>query len=404
MHIRRLMPYLLLVVLLPVVFIGGYVLGQAEIAPLQLTGPAATTPESAQESFRPFWEVWQILQADYFSQPIDNDILTEGAIDGMLAVLDDPNTRYLSPEEEESNRLNFEGEFEGIGAEVTIENDAIVVVAPFEGSPAALAGIKPGDILRQADSIELTGMDLGEAAKLVRGPAGSTVHLVIERDGSTFELEVVRDAINIPSVRGEVLDDGIAYIRLSRFSSDTVDELEQVLKGILSEDPIGMILDLRSNPGGGLSTAVDIADHFLDEGPILVERFGNGEEIHFSAEKEGLVQEIPLVLLIDEGSASASEVVAGSIQDRGRGTLIGNTSFGKGTVQTWHQLSNDGGLRVTVARWLTPNGTWVHGDGLVPDITIVPDESDEAIQEDVQLQAAIDHLLGRPGVDSEGDG
>ncbi len=200
------------------------------------------------------------------------------------------------------------------------------------------------------------------------------------------------------------MDEGIAYIRLSRFSSDTVQELEKTLQGILSEDPIGMILDLRSNPGGGLSTAIDIADHFLDEGPILVERFGNGEEIRFSADDEGLVQEIPLVVLIDEGSASASEVVAGSIQDRGRGTLIGNTSFGKGTVQTWHQLSNEGGLRVTVARWLTPDGTWVHGDGLVPDITIVFEETDVAFQEDVQLQAAIDYLMGRPVVGSENDG
>jgi len=404
MRRRRLLPYLLLALLLPTVFVGGYILGQSEIAPLQLTGPAADTPAAAQESFRPFWEVWQILQTDYFSQPIDNDILTEGAIDGMLAVLDDPNTRYLSPEEEESNRLNFEGEFEGIGAEVTIVDDAIVIVAPFEGSPAAKAGIKPGDILREADGVELTGMDLGDAAELVRGPAGSTVHLVVERNSSTFEMDVVRDAIDIPSVRGEVLDEGIAYIRLSRFSSDTVQELEKTLHGILAEDPVGMILDLRSNPGGGLSTAVDIADHFLDEGPILVERFGNGKEIRFSADDEGLVQEIPLVVLIDEGSASASEVVAGSIQDRGRGTLIGDTSFGKGTVQTWHLLSNEGGLRVTVARWLTPAGTWVHGDGLVPDITIDLGESDVASQDDVQLQAAIDYLLGKPVVDSDSDG
>jgi carboxyl-terminal processing protease len=164
----------------------------------------------------------------------------------------------------------------------------------------------------------------------------------------------------------------------------------------MASEPTGLILDLRNNPGGGLSTAVDIADHFLGEGPILIERFGNGTESLFAADEKGLAQNVPLVVLINEGSASASEVVAGAIHDRERGVLIGAKSFGKGTVQTWRRLSNNGGLRVTVARWLTPDGTWVDNEGLTPDITVSIPESEEGVLIDTQLQRAIEYLLGQP--------
>ena len=401
------MPYRRLVIILIVIlvtlgaFSSGYLLGQSEIAPIGIIGPASLTPSEARESFRPFWETWQILNDDFFDQPLNNDLLAESAIDGMIASLEDPNTRYLSPAEEEAARINLRGSFEGIGAEVTDENGSITIVAAYEGSPAAGAGLKSGDILRQADGVDLTGMIIGEVADLVRGPAGTAVHLTIERDGSLFDVDIIRDKIRIPSVRSELLDEGLAYIRLSRFSDTTTQEFEENLDSLMASEPIGLILDLRSNPGGGLSTAVDIADHLLGEGPILIERFGNGAESLFAADEKGLAQDVPLVVLINEGSASASEVVAGAIRDRERGILIGAKSFGKGTVQTWRRLSNGGGLRVTVARWLTPDGTWVNDDGLTPDIAVSNPGSEEGVLIDVQLQRAIEYLLGQSALNNK---
>jgi carboxyl-terminal processing protease len=217
------------------------------------------------------------------------------------------------------------------------------------------------------------------------------VVLGIERDGELFEVEIERDIIRVPSVRGEMLEDGLAYVRLTQFGTQTDEELEELLNTLMAQNPQGMILDMRRNPGGSLDTAVNIADQFLGDGRILLERFGDGRETEFESTDKGLAEDIPLVVLIDEGSASASEVLAGAIQDRGRGTLIGQLSFGKGTVQTWQELSNGGGVRITTARWLTPDENWVHGEGLSPDYYIPLTESEE----DDQLEAAVDFLLGK---------
>lgn len=390
---RQIFRYTTLILLILIFFSGGYLLGQSSIAPIQLVGPAIDTPTEVQQSFRPFWETWEFIHEEYFDQPVDDEALIEGAIEGMLATLDDPNTIYLSPEHEQAARHALEGNLEGIGAEVTSENGQIIIVAPYEGSPAEAAGLRQGDILRQADGVDLTGMDVADAAALIRGPAGTTVLLSVEREGEVLEVEVERDVINIPSVRGEIIEDSIAYVRLSRFANNTTDNLSDVLDDLLEQEPKGLILDLRSNPGGTLTSAVSVADQFLPEGPILVERFGNGNEKVFEAEDRGLAQDLPMVVLIDGGSASASEVVAGAIRDRDRGTLVGATSFGKGTVQTWKQLSNGGGVRITIARWITPDGDWVHEQGLEPDISVsLPDQTNGEFT-DTQLQAAVNYLL-----------
>jgi carboxyl-terminal processing protease len=382
---------------LPLAFAGGYWLGQSPLAPIALYGPATDTPQPAREAFAPFWEVWELAHRSYYQQPLDEGILAQGAIDGMLAALDDPYTRYLPPEAEAAARQSMEGEVEGIGAEVTEEDGFVVIVSPFEGSPAERAGLAPGDILLAADGVELTGLGVAEAAEIVRGPAGTPVTLLVEREGEQFEVTVVRDIIRIPSVRGEMLDEGIAYLRLSRFANNTTDELTALLEELFAQEPRGLILDLRRNPGGGLDSAVNVADEFLPAGPILIERFGDGRERLFEATDDGLAEEIPLVVLVDEGSASASEVLAGALRDRDRAVIIGVTSFGKGTVQTWASLSNGGGVRITVARWLTPEGAWVHDQGLTPDYVIhAPDEPVEEIAQDPQVRAAIDYLAGRP--------
>jgi carboxyl-terminal processing protease len=376
-----------------VIFAGGYILGQSPNAPVQAFRATAVAAGDAQ--FEPLWEVWDLVHERYLRQPVDDTVLIEGAIDGMLATLEDPHTRYLSPQDQLAAQESMDGEFQGIGAEVEDVDGAITVVSPIDGSPAQAAGIQPGDILREADGIALTGMDVTEAAGLVRGPAGTTVSLVIERDGELLNVDIVRDVIKLATVRGEILEEGIAYVRLSRFGNNTDTELADLLPELLADNPSGLILDLRRNPGGALDTTVEIADQFLSEGLVLVERFGDGETRPFEVDNDGLAQDIPMVVLIDEGSASASEVLAGAIQDRGRGILIGQISFGKGTVQTWHTLSNDGGVRVTIAEWLTPAESSIDQVGLTPDYYIPLPELIEGVEfEDTQLQAAIDFLQG----------
>ncbi len=376
-----------------IAFTSGYLLGQSPVAPVNLFGLVNGRSLSNPDDIKAFWEVWDLIHTRYLRQPVDDAALMDGAINGMLETLGDPHTRYLSPADQEAAEQSMSGEFQGIGAEVENVDGAITVVSPIDGSPAQAAGLQPGDILREADGVPLTGMDISEAAALVRGPAGTTVRLLIERDGETFAVNITRDVIKLPSARGEMLAEGIAYIRLSRFANNTDQELQDILTDLLAQNPTGIILDLRRNPGGALDTTVNIADQFLPEGVTLVERFGDSREQEFQSSDKGLAEDIPLVVLIDEGSASAAEVLAGAIQDRGRGILIGNTSFGKGTVQTWQTLANDGGVRITIAEWLTPAKASINETGLTPDyfIPLDPDNPDK----DAQLQAAINYLLGK---------
>jgi carboxyl-terminal processing protease len=375
-------------------FVSGYSLGQSPYAPLHLFGPRLDTPAEARASFAPLWEVWQLLPRGLFDEPFTNDDLAEGAINGMLAVLNDANTRYLSPEEEEAAREGFAGALQGIGAEVTMVDDRVVIVSPLEGSPAEAAGLRPGDALLEADGVSLEGMDITAAVAYVRGPAGTSVNLLVERDGEQFRVDIVRDIIRIPSVRGEMLPEGLAYIRLNRFGQNTAEELQTILADLLAQEPDGLILDLRRNPGGSLEVAIAVADEFLDSGLVLIERSAQRGEERYESTNSGQAQTIPMAVLIDEGTASASELLAGAMQDRNRAIVIGVTSFGKGTVQTWYPLSNDGGVRITTARWLTPNGRWVSPDGLEPDMIVALPESveNEEDWEDTQLEAAIEYL------------
>lgn len=376
-----------------ILFAASYMMGASNWPLSQLGLASSRVPPEAEEVFDPFWEVWNLVNSQYFDQPLEAENLMEGAIEGMLARLDDPNTRYLEPAVEESARDSMEGEIQGIGVLVEMVDEQITVVSPFEGSPAERAGIRPGDVLLEADGVDLVGMDLSEAASLIRGPAGTEVQLVILRGEETIDFSVTRDVVEIPSVRGEMLEGSLAYVRLSRFGNRTPEELSDVLEDLLSHNPRGMILDLRNNPGGGLDSSVEIADAFLEEGVVLIEEFGTGRERVFRSSDSGMAEDIPLVVLINEGSASASEVLAGAIRDQERGVLIGSTTFGKGTVQTWHALSNGGGVRITTARWITPDGVWVNETGIMPDVVVPSPESPPAdLSDDAQLQAAIEQL------------
>jgi carboxyl-terminal processing protease len=396
----RLLTIVLALFAIIIIFNAGYVLGQSPVAPYRVFPSSYPTGEMAR-AFAPFWEALDTVQTRYYRQPIDQEQLVEGAISGMLETLDDPYSFYLSPSDEEAEREGFDGEIQGIGVEVSEDDGDIVVIAPIDGSPAAEAGLVPGDILRQADGTELTGMTVMEAAQIVRGPKGTEVILLIERDGETFEVAVVRDVIEIASVYGEMLEENIAYIRLSQFGLRSDEEMADALEELMAEEPQGLILDLRRNPGGSLDTVVDIADEFLPEGVVLVQEFSGESQVQYEADDGGLAEEIPMVVLIDEGSASAAEVLAGAIQDYDRGVLIGQTSFGKGTVQTWEPLSNGGGLRLTIARWLTPNGGWVNEQGLNPDYRVdLPTFAPGQDFGDMQLNAAVNYLLGEPVLES----
>jgi carboxyl-terminal processing protease len=376
-------------------FFLGYLTGQAPGAPIQFFNRVALD-EATAVTMQPFLEVWDLVQNEYFEQPVDQERLVEGAINGMLTTLDDQHTVYLSPEEQEMATRSFSGEYTGIGAEVESVDGNITIVSPIDGSPAQAADLRPGDILRAADGVVLTGMDVTEAAALVRGEAGTAVLLTIERAGEQFDIEIIRDVVKLVSASGRMLDNNIAYLRLSRFAEQTDEEMNAVLEELLANNPEGLVLDLRRNPGGALDTTVKIADQFLADGTALIERFGDGEERIFTTNDGDSVEEIPLVVLIDEGSASASEVLAGAIQDRERAILIGQTSYGKGTVQTWRTLSNEGGIRLTIAQWLTPNDVSIHKAGLTPDFFIPMAEPIEGEAfTDTQLQAAIDYLLGK---------
>ncbi len=374
-------------------FAAGYAL-----ATWQASAPArqANTPDSLAQTFAPFWETWNLVHEEYYRQPVSDTLLVRGAIQGMLQSLGDAHTGYMPPSQFNIATSDIQGELEGIGAEVDSRNGELTIVAPLPDSPAEKAGLQPGDVIVTVDGREVTGMPLLDAIMLVRGPAGTTVHLEVRRTGQDrlLQFDIVRARIQIASVTSRLLEGGYAYVRISTFGDRTTEELRQALQTLLAQNPKGLILDLRGNPGGNLYTALDVASQFIKDGPIMIEEWGDGRRKTFSADGRGLATGIPLTVLVDQGSASASEIVAGAIQDRGRGRLVGEKTFGKGTVQDWRALDEgrNGGVRITIARWLTPNGRWVHEAGLTPDILVSRSPEDVQAGRDPQLEAALNAL------------
>jgi carboxyl-terminal processing protease len=374
-------------------FAGGYAL-----ATWRASDPAraANTPGNLSQTFAPFWETWNLVHDEYYQQPVSDTLLVQGAIKGMLESLQDAHTGYMPPVQFNLATSDIQGQLEGIGAEVDSRDGELTIVSPLPDSPAERAGLQPGDVILTVNGREVTGMPLLDAVMLVRGPAGTTVHLEVRREGQDqlLEYDLVRAKITLASVTSRMLEDNYAYVRISTFGDRTTEELKEALKKLLDQNPKGLILDLRGNPGGNLYTALDVASQFIHSGPIMIEEWGDGRRKTFNADGGGLATDIPLTVLIDQGSASASEIVAGAIQDQGRGTLVGETSFGKGTVQDWHALDegHNGGVRITIARWLTPNGRWVHETGLTPDVAATRNVEDVQAGRDPQLQAALEHL------------
>jgi len=336
-----------------------------------------------------------LIQQDYYGELPTEAEMTYGAIRGAVKTLDDPYTAFIEPETAAIRREDQSGAFEGIGAYVSTEGGRPFIVSTFEDQPAEKAGLRRGDIILQIDDTSTENMSMYDAVALIRGPAGTSVRLTIFREGQEpFEVEVTRARIDIPVVESEMREDGIAYVQLFDFSTDASLKLNETIQEMLAQDAQGLVLDLRGNPGGWLHEAVLTAGLFLPEDElVLIERLKDGTERPFRTSEEPTVPDIPMVVLVDGGSASASEIVAGALQDYGRATLIGEKTFGKGSVQIPHELSNGAELRVTIARWFTPNDRAIHGEGLEPDITVELSAEDLDAELDPQLDRAVQYLL-----------
>ncbi|MCL4270308.1 MAG: S41 family peptidase [Anaerolineales bacterium] len=358
----------------------------------------SATPEEMQALFAPFWEAWNLVHENYVDQPVDDVALMRGAISGMMEALGDQHSSYMNPEDYEQANSSLEGEYEGIGAYVDTTTDYLTITSPIPGSPAEEAGLLPGDQVVAIDGEDMTGIDAELARLRVLGPAGSTVHLTVFREGEDglLEFDIVRAKITIASATGEMLDNDIAYIQVTTFGSKTMPELEAALKDLMAQNPKGIILDMRNNGGGYLQTAVEVTSQFVDEGVVLYEQYGDGRRTTYDVLPGGMATDptIPMVVLINEGSASASEIVAGALQDLGRAKLVGTVSYGKGSVQNWIPLSGDNGaVRVTIAKWLTPNEKTIHEIGLTPDYPVELTPEDREADRDPQLDEAIKILM-----------
>ena len=367
------------------------------------------TPADEGEMFQPFWDTYRAVTDRYAGGDVDRKAIVEGAIKGMIGALDDPYSQYLTSEEFKASLQGISGEFEGIGATIgTVDAGGatsgcadlgpacrMVIVAPIRDAPAEKAGLLPGDVITHIDGVTVDGQTLEAARMKVRGPKGTPVVLTIERNGEApRDIEVVRAVIVSPEVVSEDLADGsVGYIRLSGFSDHAAEQFDDAVAEDVAAGRKKLIVDLRGNPGGYVTAARDIASQFLADGAIFWEEDADGALVETAAKAGGAAVDagIDVAVLVDGGSASASEIVAGALHDRDRATLVGTKTFGKGTVQQWTQLEDDrGGFRLTIAKWLTPDKTWIHGKGITPDVVV--DEQPTKPGDDPVLDAALEAL------------
>ena len=387
-------------------FMSGYLLGQR-------TAEQPGTPAALADEFQPFWDTYRTIEQRYAGGKIDEQALVRGAIKGMVDGLGDPYSAYLTPEQYQTGLQDLSGQFEGVGAEIGTRDSAgatstcstlgpdchLIVVSPIEGSPAETAGLKAGDAILAVDGSALDGLTVDAARDRVRGPKDTTVVLTILRDNKApFDVSIVRGVIAQREVIDKVLAGGaVGYIRVTGFSDNSAAQFHAAVKSDVAAGRKEVILDLRGNPGGYVTAARSIASEFLASGPLFWEETADGTQTETDASTDpattGAATDpaIHLVVLIDGGSASASEIVAGALHDRGRATIVGQTSFGKGTVQQWIELPKTGALKLTIAKWLTPNKTWIHHMGIVPDVVVTP-PTDVAAGQDPTLDKAVELL------------
>ena len=393
--------YKLILVLIPIALLTSYglfLIANSQFSDLTTTPtPYPAPPQDAPREMKAIWEVWNILVNEHVSRAdLNLEELKEAAIDGMLELVEDPYTSYLDPDVFQLKSGNFRGKFEGIGAEVTMRDGFPVIVGPLPNTPAENAGVKAGDVILAIDGIPVKGKPLLESILLIRGPSGTPVTLTLLSLGQTksVDITIVRGEIPIESVYSTILDETIGYVRLKVFNEDTERTLVEQLDGLEQQGIVGLILDLRNNPGGLVSSTVEVASEFLTEGLVLYEVNGAGTRTDLKVTGAPKYPNLPLVLLVNEFSASGSEVLAGALQDHGRAEIIGSRTFGKGAVNLLRRLSDGGGLNFTFAKWYTPNGRMIEGSGLEPDFLI---PSNTKLAYDPQLNKAMDIIRSNVG-------
>ncbi len=370
-------------------------------------------PQVTNVDFEQFWTVWQKLEKDYYDKTkLDPQKMLNGAISGMVQSLDDPFTVYLPPVQNDNFKQGMAGQFQGIGAELGMKDQKIIVISPLNGSPAQKAGVRAGDFIVAVNKQSTAAMTLSQTVEKIRGEKGTTVELTLlhKDEDKTRDVKIIRDVITVKSVqtwikKGKEIDAieldkkyaeaNIAYVSLSQFGDNTNSEWLAAINDMnlkLNKTKVeGIILDLRNNPGGYLTDAVFISSEFVKEGSDVVSEEDAAGKNVLKANRRGFLTDIPVVVLINKGSASASEIVAGALRDNQRATLVGETSFGKGTIQQAEDLGGGAGIHVTIAKWLTPSGTWVNGEGLKPDIEVKLDP--KSPERDTQLEKAVLELL-----------
>lgn len=405
--LKNLRKYILVLFIVLTSFAAGYLVAvngyRASLNGNDVTISRELPEDKGDLEFSLFWRVWDVLETSYFDKvKLDPREMVYGAIRGMVSSVGDPYTVFLPPSENKVVQEDLQGTFEGVGIQIGFKGTRLAVIAPLPSSPAEAAGIRAGDLIVGIKDDD-KGIDRGtanitlpEAVEAIRGPAGTAVTLTLLREGveEPIEADVVRESIDVPSIIltfvGE--DENVAHIKLLKFSAETMDEWNEAVKEVLKRPRVdGIIVDVRNNPGGFLQQSVEIASEFLESGEVVViEEMASGDKTEFKTTRFGRFQKASLVVLVNKGSASASEILAGALRDQLAAPLIGELTFGKGTIQEPRQLENGAALHITTARWLTPNGFWVNEQGLEPDIIL---EDDPETPEDEQLQRATQEVL-----------
>jgi len=400
--------YVPAVALLILVFLAGMYFGSLDGRRVSRSIFAGTSSEQPQDvDFSTLWKAWNIIQEKYVpattTDPVTEEDLVFGAVQGLTNALGDPYTVFLLPQESEIFNADIRGNFEGVGMEIGVRNGFLVVIAPLRGTPADSAGIKSGDRILEIDDEPTEGMTIDEAVGRIRGERGTEIVFTIQREeeNELRTISVIRDVIEIPTIETvvdrstDLRSDGIFTIRLFNFSAVSPGLFRQALREFVQSDSDKLILDLRGNPGGFLEAAVDIASWFLPAGePVVSEDLGEGEDprIHRSKGYNIFSDELRMVILIDKGSASASEILAGALREHGVATLIGESTFGKGSVQELVDVTRNTSLKVTIARWVTPDGNSISDGGLHPDIVVPVTPEDIEFNRDPQLERAVEFL------------
>jgi len=400
---RSLKIYLNLIVILAV-FLTGVLIGAwkvNQITPYQaaeaIINKATSHLSTEKVDFNIFWKAWDIVQNKYVGRPVDERNLFYGEMSGLVASLQDPYSVFFNPDLTQAFNQEISGTFDGIGIEIGIKKNQLVVIAPLPDSPAEKTGILAGDKIMKIDSVDTNTITIDTAVNLIRGKEGTTVNLLIEREGENEPLSftVTREVIKVQSITWEIIDSNIAYLKISHFNEDTEKNFQKAINEIILKEPKGIILDLRNNPGGYLDVAIDITGSFVEKEKIVViEDYGDGRRTEYKSDDGGSLSNYPVVVLVNNGSASASEIMAGALQDYGVATIVGEQTFGKGSVQELTEFSDGSSLKLSVAKWLTPTGRSINEEGIKPDVEVKLSEDDYNSDRDPQLEKAIEILTG----------